>query len=619
LVRSKDKRYDVKFSVQQKRNRNYAVKRELASQTGRPKLLQVIFWLLLAGIVATAGAIEVRTAHGETQTWDEGIHIWSGYAYLTQGDFSWNTEHPPLVKLVSALPLLRLPLIAAPKPQPPDPDNQVERGRLFLYRNRAPADSILMAARSPNIVLTLLFIIAVGWWTRRRWGIVAGLCAAALCAFDPNLIAHGRYVTTDYPLTAFFFFACVLWVEYLESGGAARLLLASAAIAIAMVVKFSAVLLVPALALLYVACWIRRPPEFPVRRLFFATATVFTVLTITVAIVYWPETVRCFRGNVVRLEKVVNQDNFIGMTLAWFGHKFNLPAHDFLLGLSRVAEHNTGGHPSYLLGMRSNTGFWYYFPVAFAVKSTLAAWAALLLAAGLGAWTMFRGGFRAITPMTLGLVVPPLLFFAFSMTSSINLGMRHILPIYPFLYVGVAVLATRAMKSRAGLVGVAAVLVIAGVQMAECASIYPDYLAFFNAAAGGPDRGPEYLLDSNIDWGQDVKKLVHWLDEHGTRRARVHYFGNVILPYYGVKEVGFPDPLDREAWDQVDDIVVASVTNLLGSYVPLDALAPARLRRPDAKIGWSMYVYDLRKNKQSSGRLQPDLFGIRNRPSDSTE
>jgi hypothetical protein len=569
---------------------------QAATPAQEPGAVRAIFWILLAGIVAIAGTIEVRTASGETQTWDEGIHIWSGYAYLTQGDYSWNTEHPPLVKLVSALPLLRLGVTAAPKPQPPVVDNQIERGREFLYANRRHADTILMTARSANILLTLIFVTAIAWWTRRRWGAAAGICAAALCAFDPNLIAHGRYVTTDYPLTAFFFFACVLWVEYLESGGRARLLAASIAIAIAMVVKFSAVLLIPPLVLLYIVCWIRRPADFPIRRAFAAAATVLGVLTVTVAVVYWPETVSCFRTKTVLLEKVVNQDNFIGMTLAWFGHKFHLPAHDYLLGLARVAEHNTGGHPSYLLGMRSNTGFWYYFPVAFAVKSTLAAWGALLLVIVLGAWAVIRQGWRSITPMALGLTLPPVLFFAFSMTSSINLGMRHILPVYPFLYVGLAVLAARRIELRPSMAGVAAVVLIVLVQAGECASIYPDYLAFFNAAAGGPGHGPDYLVDSNLDWGQDVKKLVHWLDQHGTRRARVHYFGNVILPYYGIQEIGFPDPLDQQGWDDVDDYIVANATNLMGIYVPLNSLAPVRVRQPIAKIGWSMYVYDFRKS-----------------------
>jgi len=186
----------------------------MAQGAPESRLTRAVFWVLLSAILAAAGTIELRTALGETQTWDEGIHIWSGYAYLTRGDYSWNTEHPPLVKLVSAIPLLRLGLAAPPSVGRPEP-NEVTAGREFLYANRRDADTILISARSANILLTLLFLAAVAWWTRRRWGWAAGILAAALCAFDPNLIAHGRYVTTDYPLTAFFFFACVLWVEYL--------------------------------------------------------------------------------------------------------------------------------------------------------------------------------------------------------------------------------------------------------------------------------------------------------------------------------------------------------------------------------------------------------------------
>jgi len=178
------------------------------------------------------------------------------------------------------------------------------------------------------------------------------------------------------------------------------------------------------------------------------------------------------------------------------------------------------------------------------------------------------------------------------MTSGINLGLRHILPVYPFLYAGAAaILAQWGTRRIAGY----AMLALGAAQIAECASIAPDYLAFFNALSGGPGRGPEYLVDSNIDWGQDVKKLKLWLDAHGARRARVFYFGNAQLRYYGVNEMGYPEPLDQKGWDDVDEYCVANVTPLKGVYAPLGALARLRLRKPVAKIGWSMYVYDLRK------------------------
>jgi hypothetical protein len=561
----------------------------LARAAQEPAKTRAIFWLLLAVIAIAAGAIEVRSALGETQTWDEGIHISAGYAYLTRGDYSWNPEHPPLVKMVCALPLLRLGLIT-----PPTDLDEVHYGIEFLYKNRRDADTILFAARSVSILLTLVFIVAVAWWTRRRWGAAAGLGAAALCAFDPNLIAHGRYVTTDYPLTVFFFFACVLWVEYLEAGGRARLLAAAMAIGLAMIVKFSAILLWPPLIVLYIVCWIRRPREFPLRRAFAAAAVVFAVVAAMVAVAYWPETVRSLQRGTKPLAAVVNQDNFLGMTLAWLGTKLHLPAHRYLVGLAQVAEHNTGGHESYLLGMRSKTGFWYYFPVVFLVKSTLAALTAILLIAFAGAGALIRRGFRAITPMALGLALPPLFYFVFSMTSGINLGLRHILPIYPFLYVGAACLAAAAPQPRRW--AAVAVAAVALVQIAECVAIYPDYLAFFNAAAGGPNRGPEYLVDSNIDWGQDVKKVMHWLDQHGGRRARYFYFGNAPLGYYGAREAGFPGPFDEYAWSHIDSYVVVNVTPLMGVYVPLVDLSQVRLHRPVAKVGWSTYIYDLRQH-----------------------
>jgi hypothetical protein len=554
------------------------------------------FWPAVAVILAVVGTLEVRSARAEVQTWDEGIHIVAGYSYLTLGDYSWNVEHPPLVKMVSAWPLTLMGLTAHPYAADGKKNDQVQYGIDFLYKNRRHADSILIAARSANILLTLLFACAVAWWTRRRWGPAAGVAAAALCAFDPNLMAHGRYVTTDFPVTVFFFFACVLWVEYLEKATPWRLLAAAAAIGLALITKFSAVLLIPSLVILYAACWIRRPREFPVRRAALAAGVVFSVTVLMVVVVYWPETLRCVRTTVPRLSTVAVRNNAIGRTLYRFGKWFHLPAHAYLQGLNHVAEHNAGGHPSYLMGMRSETGWWYYFPAVFAVKSTMAALLATVLMLAAGLWQAWRREW--LSPMALGLVVPPVLYFVFSMTSGINIGMRHILPVYPFLYVGAAAWLTTRANWRLGAGVLAAVVAL---QIAECARITPDYLAFFNELAGGPGRGPEYLVDSNIDWGQDVKKLGLWLDAHaGNRRARVFYFGNAQMRYYGIDEMGFPEPLDQKGWDEIDEYCVANVTPLQGVYVPLNALAPLRLREPVAKIGWSMYVYDLRKKKGAS-------------------
>jgi 4-amino-4-deoxy-L-arabinose transferase-like glycosyltransferase len=565
------------------------------------------FWPAVACVVLILATLEVRSALGETQVWDEGIHISAGYAYVAAGDYSWNIEHPPLVKIISALPLTRMHLAVPPMIVDGKRLDQVHYGIDFLYGSRVHADSILIAARSMTILLTLLFAVALAWWTRRRFGNRAALLALVLCAFDPNLIAHGRYVTTDFPVTAFYFFACVLWLEYLESGRFRDLLAAAVIFALAMVTKFSAVLLIPTLAVLYAVRWLQRPKEFPLRRLALAATIVITTLCVFVIVVYWPETVRCWTTKVAPLANVVDRENLMGNILYYLGRRLHLPAHQYFFGLNAVASHNAGGHTSYLMGLRSETGWWYYFPVVFAVKSTLAALAAaaLLLAAGiwLAATRISRHvirWFRDIPLISVGLIFPPLFYFVFSMTSGINIGMRHILPVYPFLYVAAAALLAQLAVRRSA--ARYAMFALAALQIAECASIAPDYMAFFNTLAGGPGNGPQYLLDSNIDWGQDVKKLVKWLDAHGTRRARVFFFGNTQLRYYGVDELGLPGPMDQKGWDEINEYTVASVTPLYGVYVPLVELAPLRLKQPVAKIGWSMYVYDLRQPKSAPAR-----------------
>jgi hypothetical protein len=552
------------------------------------------FFPVLAALAFVLGVIEVSSALQETQTWDEGIHLSAGYAYWELGDFRWNPEHPPLAKLMSALPLTFLHPDLPVRSAAWGKLEEVQMGREFLYRNHISGDTMLLAGRSMTILLSMLFLAALAIWTRRRFGPWAALLAAVLCAFDPNLIAHGRYVTTDFPVTAFFFLASALWTDYLEWGQFHGLLLAALAFALAMVTKFSAVLLVPSFAVLYAIRWLESPRQFPIRRALIAGAILGGVTALVAAVVYWPATLRALTGDLPPLAKVVDRESLAGWILYRIGLLGNLPAHPLLTGFAKVAAHNASGHASYLLGMRSDQGWWYYFPVVFAVKSTVAALLATAVLIGAGVLAVRTG--RKIPFVWFGLLVPPILYFLVSLASAINIGMRHILPVYPFLYVAAAAALARAASRPVVRYAMAA---LALLQIVECASIYPHYLAFFNALSGGPGQGPRYLVDSNIDWGQDMKNLAQWLQRHGTHSAYIFSFGNAPAPYYGLDAKALPGPLDQRGWDALDGFVVASVTPLNGVYVPLNALAPLRLRNPIAKIGWSMYVYDFRKGAGS--------------------
>ena len=551
-------------------------------------------------LLAIMAAIQVTTAAKECQTWDEHIHLSAGYAYWKAGAYPFNMEHPALVKLIAAAPLLLLnPTLPTDSPAWKEHRDR-EFGVEFLYHNRVSPERLLWAGRLPIMGLAILFGLAIAWWLRRRFGAAVALTALALYCLDPNIIAHSRYVTTDLPLAGIYFLASVAAVEYLETSRVRDLLVACLLFGVAMVTKYSAVVLLPAFALLYLVRWWQRPSEFPIRRLMLAMVTLIGVTLTVIAVVYWPDTLRCLRGGAESFAEWGDERTLVGRTLQWMGKWLHLPTHTYPFGLQMVADHNRVGHGAYLMGKYSRLGWWYYFPVAFLVKSTVASLLAALgvLAAGVW-WLLVRSAGSLLTRLReapfiwYGLVLPPAIFFTVSMTSTINIGLRHILPIYPFLYVSAAVALVR-VRFRFSRVLLASVLTL---QALECASIYPHYLAFFNAFSGGPANGPKYLVDSNIDWGQDLKKLARWLDAHGTRRVYLRYFGGDQIVHEGLESLDVPGTADLAGRAAIDGFVAVSVTYLYGVYVPEAEYAWLRERQPAAKVGYSIYVYDMRKPK----------------------
>lgn len=533
------------------------------------------FGLLAAVPILSMAALQVASIRLESQTFDEGVHLAAGYRYWRTGDFSLNAEHPPLQKLLSAAPLLVLR-----PPLPADPKllfDQSEYARAFLYRGPVDADRMLFLGRLPVILLSIMLGIAVAWTARRYFGAMAALPAVWLCALDPNLIAHGRYITTDMASALFFFLAVVLWVNTAMAPSPRRAAWAGLALGLALASKFSMLLLLPLLPALFLLHWLcERTTGW---RFALLTAGVLFALLL-VAVFYAPESWRVLRGRPIH----VGPETFRGITL---------PAHTYLTGLRTVLEHNSGGHPAFLLGSVSETGWWYYFPVVFLLKSPVALLLLVALAAGIGLWkfpALFRdprAGF-----LWAALTLAPLAYFGVTLTSRINLGVRHLLPIYPFLYIlGIAAVA-RVLPARRFLILAA---LLAAAQLAETAAVYPEYLAFFNTPAGGPKAGPRYLLDSNLDWGQDLKKLKAYIEEKSPGTVCLEYFGYADAPYYGIRAEYLPKTWDKDDRERVDCIGAISVTLLHDLYIRPGSYAWLRERAPIGAVGSSIYLYDLRK------------------------
>jgi hypothetical protein len=273
-----------------------------------------------------------------------------------------------------------------------------------------------------------------------------------------------------------------------------------------------------------------------------------------------------------------------------FARRLHLLPDPYLYGFFRFFKHSES-RPSFLLGERSEHGFAWFFPATFALKTPIG----LLVLLALGALTL-----RSQAPsrrVALFLWLPVAVYLALTLTRGINIGHRHLLPIYPFLFVAAGRAATLVRgPSRPLAAGVLAAAAWYGVSVAR---VHPHYLAYFNEAAGGPANGYRLLVDSSLDWGQDLAGLRDWLAAHGIARAKLSYFGTADPEYHRVPVdllPGYMLPRPRRTVYEVSpgDVVAVSATNLQEVYVdasvrPLMALL--RARQPIGQVGHSILVY----------------------------
>jgi 4-amino-4-deoxy-L-arabinose transferase-like glycosyltransferase len=568
-------------------------------------------------------ALRVYSFTAASATFDEPAHLAAGYAALAAGDYRVDPTHPPLLRMWAALPLLAMPVV------PPDL-RAIDRAdpaawlrqttpftRDYLYRGN-DADRLLYAGRAMIVVWGVVLGVLVFFWTRELFGDVAAAIALVAYTISPNLAAHARLVTTDFGEACFFFGAVYFLWRFCRpadvplplarrrksraptapppspSARAGRRDLAAAALcaALAVVTKFSGVVLAPVLLLLLVVAVVRSRLTLARAAAVAGTFAVaaFVVIWATYGFRYAPSDTPGWLFHLDANPVVQQHPGALFSAAAWIDAHHLLP-NAFVEGFV-YSQASARMLPSFLAGEVSAHGWWYYFPLAYALKTPLAI--LVLLAAGLIAYAKRRRELGATTLVFL--IGPAAVFLAVAMTSQINLGVRHILPVYPFAIVAVAAGARELMATagRSGAIAVAALIALGG---AEVARVYPNTLTFFNAAVGGPDGGAEYLTDSNIDWGQHLKRLKRWMDRHGVRHVNLAYFGSAVPSYYGIDRTDLPgSALARRVTPkpQLPGYVAISRTVLSGVYLP------RRWRyyyrgfqdlQPVAEIGHTIRVY----------------------------
>ena len=515
-------------------------------------------------------------------TFDEPVHLAAGYSYWTTGSFRLNREDPPLLKLLWAAPLM----FGDRPPYPHDVaaatnDDHWHVGTALLFYSGRPARELLDPARRVNLVLGCGVVLLAGWWAFRLWNSrLAGVGACAFAVCDPNLLALSCVLTTDVGLTLFGLLACYLLWEYTAAPSRRLLIAAGVALGLALGAKFSALAVVAGLGaagFVYVLRGGRlllpgTPADVPRRK----AALEFA-----------------FRLGLIALVTLAATYGFVHFDQWGRGLKFQLTR----------ADHGDG--MMYLNGERSRTGWYHYFLVLLPLKVPLG----LMVATALGVRSLRRGtGLRTGGRLAF-LLVPPLVFFALASYSRVDLGVRVVLPVLPFLYIVAAGLACAGCCRVAGrvLLGVCVAWAAVSATRAD-----PHPIAYFNELVGGPRGAIRYVADSNVDWGQGLPRLKQYLDANGIGAVYLSYFGTdrpeahgirfQPLPTYG--RVGEPGGETIPA-DAPRHVLVVSANNLLGIYLnDPDTFAWLYTREPTAVLGGCLYVFDLTGDASAIRRVR---------------
>jgi hypothetical protein len=540
----------------------------------------------------------------DSPTMDEQNHIARGLAFLRTGDPRLSLEHPPLINGLSALPLLMMPELRLPLDHPSweRREGWYEFADLFMWQYNHDVDRVVFLSRLP-IVYLLIFLSLTGYrFAKSLWGGFSGLVAMGLILFEPNLLAHGRYATTDLGGTFFIFLATfALWQlwQFADCWNWRWWFAAAIAMGFAFGSKLSALGFVPIWGILALL------PLYPVgkhtkthgytqialRRLaqWMSAGTVSLLLLWMIFGLEW------------------GTPKFTSPSLV-DSINFPIPMPTFWAGLEQLLFLTaTGRSQSFLLGNFSEEGFLSYFAVAFLAKTPIF----LLLLLPIAIVLLVRN--KHTRRGAIFLLVPTIGFFLLTMQSALNIGFRHLLPILPVYLVLISGIGSRqlamefASRENPYLRRLPSTLAIIGVGLSILLAlwIHPHYLSYFNLAAGGPVNGYRVLTDSNVDWGQDLRRLKNWMVENRIERVKLGWFGSADPNYYDIDHDPLPgigrDRYFRLWWDVpfnrtdpepgIYAISASSLWELPLREEEKTVYAWFRFREPDEQIGHSILIY----------------------------
>ena len=540
---------------------------------------------------------------------DDSMHMPAGYSYLLTHDYRLNQEHPPLIKLLSGLGLWELHLyfpFESPGWQqaatPGDPeDGMVRIEEAFFESNAKQFERIAFYGRLPVLVIPLLLLLAAWWFTRQLFGPVPALISVFLLATEPNIAGNAIVVQNDVAAALALLLFVIAVKKFVTDARVIGALALGGALGLGLVTKYSLVVLVPVSCVIVIACvmWRLIRKRSSVGAVVLSSFVVFvTAYLILIA---------CYAFHIDRIDanessEIASWFYLSGQTAEAFKRLLIwlpplLPRY-FVSGIDMVVQDSRDGRPAFLLGQISDTGWWYYFPVAFALKTTIPF---LLASIGGFVWAVYQV-LRRKCYAILYVMLPGVFYLALTMTSHLNIGVRHLLPMFPFAAIAgagfiSAVIECGLKRSRGLGLAVAAVALVPCLVIAV--SAFPNYLTYFSPLAGGAARGWQMLSDSNVETGQEVKPLARYLKDHGENRVTGIMVGGEFLKFYGIQADDFPGWYDDEDSEDAAEPIKTEYIAIGAWYLSEIDLSDKqkeiidryRQQKPEMMVGDSIFVF----------------------------
>ena len=615
--------------------------------------------LLCSGLLAIFAGLAWTAIQTKSPTVDEPYHVLANWLHLWQSDFRPDSQDPPLWGFWAALPngphSIRTDFDAhdwSALPMSISKEYTWDIDTLF----RTPgndAESFIRRSRLMMLIVAVALGAAIAAWTwhlARSLGsppAISATISTILFCFDPNFLAHAAIVKNDVAcsLAMLGVFAAVWNIG--RRFTVPRVLAVSFLCGIALTVKFSGVLLVLiVIAVLIVRSMLQQPWRLPAYRkekritrfaiaaaiLCIAAVISFSFIWLTYGLRFAPThnpqsvmdlnpVARSIVERSWQLHHAVGKSYPIPtaqdlasttppliVTAVQFANQHHLLPQAWLIGLLYTYQSSLI-RGTFLCGQLSATGWWWYFPFAIAVKTPLATLAAIAISLFVFLRRLRTHFNFEILWTAIVLILPIAIYLAAAMSSNLNLGLRHVLPIYPFLFIVTGLSTGWLWQWKPKPIQWILPILLLGL-IVESLAAYPNFIPFFNILAGGNRGGLRLLSDSNLDWGQDLKLLAQWQQQHPDEKLYLAYFGTADPAAYGIRYTNIPTgywlgpPPESPS---SPGVIAISATILQGPYLPRQkgqpSYAPLWNLEPIEILGGSIYLF--RFPPQAQDQLPP--------------